>query len=77
MIICKICNEIGGNGYCAEHSTDGTAYKMTPKYKKVKGLMPRCEICGYQFGGNGNISFPWWCSCREWIWKLKPKKKGE
>ena len=30
LIICKICNpELGGNGYCGQHSTSGTAYKLT------------------------------------------------
>lgn len=26
MIICKICNTVGGNGYCGKHSTGGSPY---------------------------------------------------
>ena len=41
MIICKICNPtLEGNGYCAEHSTNGTSYlennKKTPMPKQTK-----------------------------------------
>ena len=35
MIICKICNpNLIGNGYCGEHSTSGTEYKINEMIKK-------------------------------------------
>ena len=36
MFICKICNpKLGGNVYCAEHSTGGTAYVMPNTQPKI------------------------------------------
>ncbi len=54
MIICKICNpQLEGNGYCAEHSTGGTAYQKDMRKETIENnweeeikLMIPLQGCG-------------------------------
>ena len=54
MIICKICNsEILGNGYCSQHSTGGTEYKIDKPNIKLKNM--KYSIWCFLFGHKWRI----------------------